>query len=234
MKIDENITANNASWTFKGIEKDFEEHIRKSVPFYDHGHHVVCSYSDFFLSKNNSVAYEIGCSSGTLMKKLLDWNKNKNLKLIGIDNESGMINYCKNNFKDKRASFLLEDLSNFEFDKSNMIISYYTMQFIHPSIRQNIFNKVYNSLEWGGAFVFFEKIRANDARFQDYQNQLYSDFKLSNGFNESEIVNKTRSLKGVLEPFSVKGNHGLLERAGFVDYMTIFKSISFQGFLAIK
>ena len=98
MKIDKNIDANNASWTFKGIEKDFEEHIRKSVPLYDYGHELVCSYSDFFLSKNNSVAYEVGCSSGTLMKKLLEWNKHKSLKLIGVDNELGMINYCKNNY----------------------------------------------------------------------------------------------------------------------------------------
>ena len=227
MKIDKNIDANNASWTFKGIEKDFEEHIRKSVPFYDYGHELVCSYSDFFLSKNNSVAYEVGCSSGTLMKKLLEWNKHKSLKLIGVDNELGMIDYCKNNCTDKRASFIYDDILNFEFDKSNMIFSYYTMQFIHPSNRQEVFNKIYNSLEWGGAFIFFEKTRANDARFQDYQNQLYSDFKLANGFNESEIINKTRSLKGILEPFSAEGNHGLLERAGFIDYMTIFKSISF-------
>ena len=234
MRVDKNIDSNNASWTFKGIEKDFEEHIRKSVPFYDHGHEIVCSYSDFFLSKNNSVAYEIGCSSGTLTKKLLEWNKHKSLKLIGLDNELGMINHCKNNCADKRASFIHDDVSNFEFDKSNMIISYYTMQFIHPSNRQEVFNRIYNSLEWGGAFIFFEKTRANDARFQDYQNQLYSDFKLANGFDESEIINKTRSLKGILEPFSSEGNHGLLERAGFIDYMTIFKSISFQGFLAIK
>ena len=234
MKIDDNIDAQNAAWTFKGIEKDFENHIRKSIPLYDYGHDIVCSYSDFFLSQNDSLAYELGCSSGTLIKKLLAKNKNKNLKLVGIDNESGMINHCKSTFIDKRVTFQCKDLKDFKFLKSNLIISYYTMQFLHPSLRQGVFNNIYESLNWGGAFIFFEKVRANDARFQDYQNQLYIDFKLSNGFKESEIINKTKSLKGVLEPFSVEGNHGLLNRAGFIDYMTIFKSISFQGFLAIK
>ena len=71
MNIDKNIDAQNAAWTFRGIEKDFENHIRKSIPLYDHGHDIVCSYSDFFLSQNDSLAYEIGCSSGTLIKKLL-------------------------------------------------------------------------------------------------------------------------------------------------------------------
>lgn len=234
MNIDKNIDAQNAAWTFRGIEKDFENHIRKSIPLYDHGHDIVCSYSDFFLSQNDSLAYEIGCSSGTLIKKLLTKNKNKNLKLIGIDNESGMIKHCKNTFNDKRVTFQCKDLKDYKFLKSNLIISYYTMQFIHPSLRQEVFNNIYESLNWGGAFIFFEKVRANDARFQDYQNQLYTDFKLSNGFKESEIINKTKSLKGVLEPFSAEGNQGLLDRAGFIDYITIFKSICFQGFLAIK
>ncbi len=234
MKIDKNINAKNAAWTFSGIEEDFEKHIRKSIPFYDHGHDVICSYSDFFLSKKNSLVYEIGCSSGALTDKILEWNKDKILRIVGLDNQKGMIKYCKKRFKDKRAEFIFDDATSFNFEKSNFIVSYYTLQFIHPSKRQNVFNKIYDSLEWGGGFIFFEKTRACDARFQDYQNQLYSDFKLKNGFKENEIVNKTRSLKGVLEPFSEKGNIGLLQRAGFVDFITIFKSICFQGYLAIK
>ena len=48
----------------------------------------------------------------------------------------------------------------------------------------------------------FEKIRANDARFQDIFSIIYNDFKLKNGYSPDEIINKTKSLKGVLEPFS--------------------------------
>ncbi len=45
---------------------------------------------------------------------------------------------------------------------------------------------------------------------------------------------KARSLKGVLEPFSSQGNLDLMRRAGFVDIMTVYKYICFEGFLAIK
>ena len=110
-----------------------------------------------FSYRKNSLGYEIGCSSGTLINKLLEWNKNKSLKLVGIDSEAGMINYCKNKIDDKRVKFFNDDVVNYEFEKSNLIISYYTMQFIHPSSRQNVFNKIYNSLEWGGAFIFLKK-----------------------------------------------------------------------------
>ena len=103
-----------------------------------------------------------------------------------------------------------------------------------PRIRQDLLNRVYEALNWGGAFILFEKVRAPDARFQDIASGVYTDFKLENGFDPAEIVNKTRSLKGVLEPFSTQGNLDLLGRAGFVDIMTVMKYIPFEGFLAIK
>ena len=79
-----------------------------------------------------------------------------------------------------------------------------------------------------------EKVRGPDARFQDILNQAYIEFKLSQGFSESQIINKSKSLKGILEPFSTKGNLDLLKRAGFKDVLTVFKYACFEGFLAIK
>lgn len=86
----------------------------------------------------------------------------------------------------------------------------------------------------GGAFFLIEKVRGSDARFQDILNQVYIEYKLSKGYSSTEIINKGRSLKGILEPFSTKGNVDLLKRAGFKDIITIFKYACFEGFLAIK
>ena len=49
-----------------------------------------------------------------------------------------------------------------------------------------------------------------------------------------EIINKSRSLKGVLEPFSDRGNTDLLKRAGFKDIITVFQWLCFKGYLCIK
>jgi len=80
----------------------------------------------------------------------------------------------------------------------------------------------------------FEKVRACDARFQDIMTSLYSDYKLEKGYSAEQIIAKTRSLKGVLEPFSTSGNEELLKRSGFVDYMSVMKYTCFEGFIAIK
>lgn len=77
-------------------------------------------------------------------------------------------------------------------------------------------------------------MRAPDARFQDLMGTLYTEFKLESGYTPAEIVSKASSLKDVLEPFSTQGNLDMLQRAGFVDVITIFKHVCLEGFLAIK
>jgi tRNA (cmo5U34)-methyltransferase len=234
MKVDKNISAENATWSFHGIANNFEDHVRNSVPFYDVGHSLVCQYSDFFL-KDQSTLYDIGSSTGLLLRKLLDHHKNKNeIKFIGIDPVDDMIDFAKKHIEDHRVDFICNDIMNENLSYSNLIVSYYTIQFINPNVRQQVFNKIYNSLEWGGGFILFEKIRAPDARFQDYASQIYSDYKLNNGFSESEIIHKTRSLKGVMEPYSEQANIDMMKRAGFSDITSVFKWVCFEGFLAIK
>ena len=80
----------------------------------------------------------------------------------------------------------------------------------------------------------FEKIRAPDARFQDIYSIIYNDYKLENNFSPSEIIFKTKSLKGIMEPFSDFGNLSLIKRAGFKDVTPIFQWMCFKGYLCIK
>jgi len=234
-QVDTKIQAENAGWTFENISDDFDDHVRKSVPLYDHGHDLVCKLSDFFLPPDSTVT-ELGVATGVLAEKFLAHNQRRtDFRYVGIDSVEGMVEYCKTRLgSDERAEFVQDDIITCDLPKSTLVMSYYTLQFINPRVRQDVFNKVYESLEWGGAFLLFEKVRAPDARFQDIAAQLYVEFKLDQGFTEAEVVGKQRSLKGVQEPFSTQGNLDCLKRAGFVDVMTIMKSICFEGFVAIK
>ena len=232
----DNIPAQNANWKFGGqTVKNFEEHIKKSIPFYDEGHKLIYELSDFFV-KNDSIVYEIGSSTGkliyTLSKKYQDIKPDA--RFFGIEIEKDMVDFSKQNYTLKNLNYICEDINTFEFEKSDLIISNYTVQFIHPKQRQLLIDKIYNSLEWGGAFVMFEKVRANDARFQDIVSTLYMEHKLKQGYSPEEIITKQKSLKGVLEPFSSNANKDMLKRAGFVDILTIFKYLNFEGILAIK
>jgi tRNA (cmo5U34)-methyltransferase len=237
--VGDNLKSATSGWHFGGHTPEvFATHIRRSVPNYEAGHRLIAALSDFFV-KPDSVCYELGCSLGELTLQLAARHHSKpNTLWIGIDNEAAMIAKATQSLsktpQQNNITFVCNDAMSVPLEKSDFIVAYYTIQFIHPRVRQTLISQIYESLNWGGAFVLFEKVRGPDARFQDIFSTLYTDFKLENGFSPEEIVGKTQSLKGVLEPFSTQGNLDLLARAGFKDVTTVMKHLCFEGFLAIK
>lgn len=237
-QVGDGLKVENANWNFKGeVVQSFDSHVSRSVPFYNEGHQLIANLSDFFV-KQDSVCYELGCSTGALTLKLAQHNAGKpQARFIGIDVEQEMITLAE----EKRMSeglanvtFLADDILQHPMEMSDMIVAYYTVQFVRPSERQRLIDKIFERLNWGGVFLLFEKVRANDARFQDIMTSLYNDYKLAQGYTPQEIFAKSRSLKGVLEPFSTQGNIDMLKRAGFVDIISVMKYVCFEGFLAIK
>jgi len=232
--VGDNIDSSNADWKFSGeMVKDFEEHVQKSVPLYNEGHDIILKISDYFV-KDDSICYEIGTSTGILSYKLAQRFIDRDAKFIGLDIEEDMVCSAKDRYKMDSLDFIYADVLEYDFKPSDFVTSYYVVQFIRPSHRQLLIDKIYQSLNWGGAFLYFEKVRAPDARFQDIMTGVYNEYKLEQGYSPEEIIQKSRSLKGVLEPFSTQGNIDMLKRAGFVDIMSVAKFGPFEGILAIK
>lgn len=236
MRVGQNIETERASWSFDGsVAETFVDHVRQSVPMYDEGHDLVCQISDYFVH-DDSVCYEIGASTGQLLRRLAEQHASRPMvRWVGIDPVPQMIEKARDHCSGiENIELFVDDAVTFEYERADLIVSYYCMQFIHPKHRQELLNRLYERLNWGGALILFEKVRGPDARFQDMMVSLYSDFKVRQGFDAGEILNKTSSLKGVLEPFSREGNLGLMRRAGFTDIATLMKYICFEGFVAIK
>jgi tRNA (cmo5U34)-methyltransferase len=238
IKVGSNIKASGiGGFSFKGSTvKYFEEHIIKSIPFFKESHQLISKLSTFFIT-NKSIVYDLGCSTGMVSRAIVDLNYNKDFKILSLDSSKDMIGAAKkknNKIYNNKIKYVHCDVLKKKFKKSDLIISNYFIQFIHPKKRQLVFNKIYKSLNYGAGFIFFEKTRGPDARFQDIFTQLYNEYKADEGFTEKEILNKSKSIRGFLEPFTEKENFNFLIRAGFKDYVTIFKYYSFQGFLAIK
>ena len=236
MKIDTGISAERAAWSFDAkVAEAFPDHALRSIPYYRDGHELICRLSDFFVSQD-SIVYDLGCSTGALLKLLAAHNGHKpGVRWIGLDKEQAMIRHARKTCAGiDNVELHCEDILTCALDRPDMIIAYYTIQFVEERHRQMLFDRIYQALNWGGAFVLFEKVGAPDSRFQDMMSCLYREFKQRNGFSSEEILNKELSLKGVLKPFSTAGNLGLLNRAGFTDVMTVMKYVCFEGFLAIK
>ncbi len=232
-----NIKKKNGNWTFgKNIPKIFDTHISRSIPDYHHSIELISNLSTYFL-KENSVCIDIGFSTGTLIEKINQINLDKNINFIGIEPEIKMVNFFKKkkSFKKiKKIKIINKTIENIKLIKSDFIISNFTIQFTNLNNRGKILSKIYNSLNIGGGFVFFEKIYGNDPFFEKIFNDMLIDFKVKQKFSEQEIISKNKAIRGIMRPLREEDNLRLLKKAGFKKVQVINQKINFQGILAIK
>lgn len=233
--VDGSLKGKRSQWQFsEEVAHSFPSHIEKSIFFYHEGHTLIEKLSDFFCHQN-STGCDLGCSTGMLLRKLSKRHKQKNTQWIGIDSSKPMIDKAKQeslNFP--LLKWVLSDLASYQIPHSSIIISYYSLQFIPKYKRASILSRIYQALETGGAFIFFEKVLAPSAQLQDIMARIYADYKEDRGFSGNEILAKEQSLRGVLDAYTDDDNLNLLKQAGFKQIMTIYKYVCFQGVLCIK
>ena len=223
-KVDDAINAENGSWSFAANDPlILSNHMRKSIPDYDQGHSLILEISEFFV-KQESIIYDIGCSNGELTHQLAKKYQGKKVQIIGVDCEKNFIKAAKGHSQTNRnLTFETENAIDYKYKTCDLVILYYTLQFIQIDKRENLLLSLYKSLKKGGGLLLFEKTRQDNPRANDILNQLYTDFKLNNGYTGNEIVAKARSLKGVLEPFLQSKILNFLNKRDFITPQSSIK-----------
>ena len=79
-----------------------------------------------------------------------------------------------------------------------------------------------------------EKVLAEEGRFDELWLELHWDFKRRAGLTDGQILQKARSIRGILKPLTLTENIKLLRTAGFYSIEVFFKWYNFAGILAIK
>lgn len=153
ISVGNGIETQKNAWSFGGeTAKFFDDHVRQSIPGYDLGHELILALSDFFCLPN-SVCYDLGSSTGTLIKKLASrhFSSKPGIRWIGVDSIQEMVNEAKEKVPQYDGiEFIHADVRDIEISKSDFIISYYFIQFIPPRDRQALIDKIYSALNWGG------------------------------------------------------------------------------------
>jgi len=234
--VDETLEKSFDEWRFDdAIAKIFEEHVRKSVPFYEEIHRMIAEISDWFLGES-SLIYDLGTSTGEAILQIHGRHGNKKLRYIAVDAASAMIDKARIRLLHvPNVQFLACDLNNpFLIENASMVLLVLTLQFLKPESRPRLLKEVYDGLGDGGALVLVEKVSGKSARFDEMWVALHHDMKRRSGFSDSEISDKDRSLRGVMLPYSLHDDLQLLRGAGFRKFDVFFKWYDWAGILAIK
>ena len=118
--------------------------------------------------------------------------------------------------------------------KNNCTQSILTIQFIPINYRQQIIQRVYDSLIEGGMFILVEKVLGQGAELDNLMVTYYHALKRDNGYTYEDVQKKKDSLEGVLVPTTARENVRMLTDAGFHHVDCFWRWMNFAGWVAIK
>lgn len=202
---------------------NFDEHIAQSIPNYDLLFDLVVNVAPFFLRKGKSFV-DLGCSTGALLEAVEhDGPK------VGVDVSSNLLPADS-----KDVVFEKRDLVDYEPpNNSCLVTSIFTFQFLDQGARKTLMQRVFDSLEPGGAFVWAEKVTSESGFWEQVQTFSYYDFKLKS-FNAVDILSKEKSLRAIMRPWTSKQNQALARNVGFVDGELVWKFHNFECWVFVK
>lgn len=213
-------------FSFSTIQ-EFDTHILNSIAGYSDLVQDILAMSKYFVEDYTNV-YDIGCSTGKLTKELAGIYPNATC--IGIEKELNFKEFLENQ---GLAKFIFQSVFEVELRNASMVTSVFTIQFLPVAERQKLFQRVYDSLRTGGAFILCEKLLANHPKFQSMFTFVYYDFK-RNTFSDTSILEKEKSLRSIMKCLTFDDYKNMLESVGFKTVEVFWKRYNFTGILCIK
>ncbi|MHC3994677.1 carboxy-S-adenosyl-L-methionine synthase CmoA [Thiomicrolovo sp. ZZH C-3] len=228
----------------KPIEKQFEfdeqiaavfdDMLKRSVPFYEEAMALTKRFALAYLREGGRL-YDLGCSTASTLLSI-ERDLKVEAELVGIDNAASMLEQARRKLAVFGSKIRLEeaDIMTFDYEAADVFITNYTLQFIRPLVRETLVQRVYDTLNPGGVFIFSEKVVSEDKRLNKLLIDGYYDFKKAQGYSEYEIMQKREALENVLIPYTEAENREMVTRCGFAHCETIFRWGNFATFIALK
>lgn len=212
----------------------FDDMLQRSVPFYAEALKLTSRFARLYLKENGRL-YDLGCSTAT---QLLDIERGLDhpATLIGIDNARAMLEQALKKIEAFGSSVEVNegDILTYPYEKADVMLSNYTLQFVRPPVREILFKRIYSSMSDEGAFIFSEKVISADKKLNKELIDCYYDFKKEQGYSAYEIMQKREALENVLIPYTAQENIEMALRCGFRHCEVIFRWANFATFIAFK
>lgn len=215
----------------------FPDMIRRSVPGYDNIISMLGVFASQYATENTRI-YDLGCSLGASTLACYQQISNRDIDYYCIDNSQAMLAQCESNLTkhmpEAIKTFVCDDVQNIEIQNASMVILNFTLQFISPSDRLALIEKIYSGLQTNGCLVIAEKTLFNDTNTQDHMTAWHHQFKRANAYTDLEISQKRASIENVLIPDTTETHLSRLKEAGFQQPLQWFQCLNFSAFIAVK
>ncbi len=210
-------------FTFEGIAKDFERHVRAHLPWYDLATDSVAVAAKHYIT-DGGLVYDIGCASGNVGRSLADVLKSRRARLIGIDCSGAMAARY-----DAPGALIVDDIRGYEFQPFDVAVSMLTLMFLPPCDQLSTLRKLMASVRHGGAVIVLERFAGCGGYPQTIMQRLTFAAKMAEGTPAAEVMEKEMALIGVQRPLNRSYFYHLCDKP-----VEFFRYGEFSGYILQK
>jgi len=206
------------NWTFKSDEVacKFNDHVREQLPWYELATGYLAHIARHYIPQDG-VVIDLGASTGNVEHAIADTLKDRNAKLIAVDNSPEMAKLYSGN-----GEFVLADIEDYDPEPFDVAVCFLTLMFVKPSKRKMVVERLKERMNDGGALIIVDRMKPVSGYPSLVMSRLTLAEKLRVGASPDNILRKEMSLIGVQRPIDselVSGGHEVFrfgEFAGFI------------------
>ncbi len=228
-------------WEFDGkVASCFTDMISRSIPGYQAMRDVILETGSEFINIDGKQHYvvDLGCSNGLSIEPFIN-RFGAHIRCFLSDVSEPMLEQAKVKYRNLIDCGIV-NVENIDIVEdypkviAELTLCILTLQFTAPESRQQILKRIYDHTANGGALILVEKVQGSDAMTDDLLTTLYYNNKRKNGYTDTQIYTKRKSLTGELVPLKAEWNEQLLREAGFSHVECIWRNLNFMGWVAVK
>lgn len=221
----------------KHVVEVFPDMIKRSVPGYATILHMIGQLAQRY-AQTDSRCYDLGCSLGAATLAMRHRICAADVKIIGIDNSTDMLERCQQVMQADSAEIPVEliaaNIQDSPIENASVCVLNFTLQFVPLPQRQSLLQKIYDGMLPGGVLILSEKLDFKDKELASLMIDLHHNFKKANGYSDLEISQKRNAIENVLMPETLDAHNSRLNSVGFKHVELWFQCFNFASIVAIK
>ncbi len=218
------------------VSRVFADMIARSVPGYGLFLEVLAVLARRYVHDGAHV-YDLGCSLGASSLAILDATNERRVRLTAVDSSAAMVGRARQAFEalscpQHDVSVVEADIRRITFDQPQFVVLGFTLQFLEPSTRRELLERIAAAMPAGGALVLAEKVHFDASDTQRLQTELHLEFKRLHAYSEMEIAGKRQALENVLVTDTAAAHGARLRDSGFARVTPVLQAFNFITLLA--
>ena len=216
----------------------FPNMISRSVPGYWEVNQKTAVWAKRYHQVGTTI-YDLGASLGAASWGIAQLCEGKP-KIVAVEKSSAMVEQLRRNLAaskeivEHNIQVVEGDVCTYPLQAASVIVCNYCLQFICPTKRDALVQKMYDALLPGGILLLAEKIAMPDAKADAKVRELHHAWKIQQGYTLNEVERKSRSIANVMPVDTLKTHQKRLQKAGFGTIVQWAQHFNFVALLAIK